>query len=143
MNTPKDDPHRAKQIRMIQVAKRQLALDDDAYRAILQRVTGKTSSTTLSWVERMRTIEEFKRLGFKTTAGRFTRGAPVVVKDRQALIRKMEAQLAEADYPWSYADTLAKRICKVDRIEFCQPEHLSKIIAALSYDAKRHGRNEE
>lgn len=140
MNT--EDQQRAKQIRLIQVAKRELALDDDSYRAILQRVTGKTSSAALSWAQRMQVIDEFKRLGFKTKGGRFDRPAPVAVKDRQALINKIEAQLAEAGRPWAYADALAKRICKVDRIEFCEPEHLVKIIAALSYDAKRHGRNE-
>jgi len=53
---------------------------------------------------------------------------------------KIEAFLAEAGRPWSYADGMAKRMFKVERLTFCTPVHLNKIIAALTYDARRHGR---
>jgi phage gp16-like protein len=52
-------------------------------------------------------------------------------------MRKIGAQLTEAGYPWSYADALAKRICKRDSINFCDGAELSKIIAALNKDAQR------
>ena len=52
-------------------------------------------------------------------------------------MRKIEAQLTEAGYPWSYADALAKRICKKESISFCDGAELSKIIAALNFDATR------
>lgn len=131
---------RKAELAQIHIAKVQLGLDDDAYRAILVKVTGKTSSKDLTWQGRKALLDHFKKIGFKVKAKAASRPAPVVAKDRQALIGKIEAQLAEAGKPWIYADAMAKRICKVDRIEWCDATHLTKIIAALNYDAIRHGR---
>lgn len=50
---------------MIHVAKRDLGLDDDTYRAVLVRVTGKESAKVMSEAERRGVVEEMKRLGFK------------------------------------------------------------------------------
>jgi hypothetical protein len=48
--------------------------------------------------------------------------------------------LAAADRPWGYADSMAARMYKVSRVAFCNPKQLQGVIAALVYDAKRHGR---
>lgn len=132
---------RTAEMAQIHIAIKQLALEDDAYRAILLQVTGKTSSKDLTWQERKALLDHFKKVGFKVKAKTAGRVAPVVANDRQAMIGKVEALLAEAKYPWSYADALAKKICKVERIEWCLPSHLVKIIAALTKDAQRNGRN--
>lgn len=49
----------------IHIAKKELALDDATYRALLQRVTGRTSSAGLSDVQLDAVLAELKRLGFK------------------------------------------------------------------------------
>lgn len=49
----------------IHVAKKQLDLDDDTYRAICIRVTGKHSSAAMTEGERLKLIDEFRRQGFK------------------------------------------------------------------------------
>lgn len=49
----------------IHVAKKQLGLDDDTYRAVLNRVTGKSSSAAMSETERLAVVEELRRLGFE------------------------------------------------------------------------------
>lgn len=134
------DQLRKAELAQIHIAKVQLALDDDTYRALLLQVTGKTSSKDLTWQGRKALLDHFKKLGFKVKAKKAERAAPVVKKDKASLIAKIEAQLAEAQRPWSYADGMAKRICKVDRIEWCDATQLMKIIAALNYDAQRHGR---
>lgn len=134
------DQLRKAELAQIHIAKVQLALDDDTYRALLLQVTGKTSSKDLTWQGRKALLDHFKKLGFKVKAKKAERSAPVVKKDKASLIAKIEAQLAEAQRPWSYADGMAKRICKVDRIEWCDATQLMKIIAALNYDAQRHGR---
>lgn len=136
------DQLRKAELAQIHIAKVQLALDDDAYRAIMLQVTGKTSSKDLTWQGRKALLDHFKKLGFKVKAKGAGRARPVVAADRSNLIAKIEAQLAEASRPWAYADALAKRICKRDSINFCTPEDLSKVIVALVYDAKRHGRFE-
>ena len=49
----------------IQIAKRQLGMADADYRAMLERVTGKASSTGLRLVEKRAVIKEMERLGFE------------------------------------------------------------------------------
>ena len=50
---------------MMHVAKRDLGLDDDTYRAVLVRVTGKRSSKDMTDRERQAVLDEFVRQGFK------------------------------------------------------------------------------
>lgn len=59
-----------KLIRLIHVAKRDLAMDDDAYRALLQRVGGAESSKDMSIVGLEKVIFNMKRLGFRLKVGR-------------------------------------------------------------------------
>lgn len=56
----------------IHVAKKQLRLDDDTYRDLLDRVTGKRSTADMSDQEREKVLAEFRRQGFKS-AGTGTR----------------------------------------------------------------------
>lgn len=137
MRATDSERQRKADLALIHVAKKSLQLEDDAYRAILVSVTGKSSSASLDAKERQAVLDRFKKVGFTVVKNSAGRATPNAAPQRAALIGKIEAQLAVAKLPWSYADGMAKRICGVDRIEFCQPEHLVKIIAALSYDAKR------
>lgn len=50
---------------MIHVAKHQLGLDDDTYRALLIDLTGKDSCSKMTPKEQWRVIEELKRKGFQ------------------------------------------------------------------------------
>ena len=51
----------------IHVAKKELDLDDDDYRDVLERVTGKRSAKDLTPHERSLVMNEFTRLGFVVT----------------------------------------------------------------------------
>lgn len=50
---------------IINIAKAQLGMDEDAYRAMLVRVTGVSSLRAMSEGQQLAVIEEMKRLGFK------------------------------------------------------------------------------
>jgi len=123
----------------IQIARRQLGLDDDTYRAILKRTVGVESSKDLSPRQVGRVLVELERLGFKPKASA-GRAKPKPAAERAKLVGKIEAQLAEAGRPWEYADSLAARMYKVERLEWCDSKQLAGIITALALDAKRHGR---
>ena len=60
----------ASQIRIVQVAKRQLGLEDPEYRAILRRVCGVESSKSLSHNQFNDLLNEFQRLGWRSTSNR-------------------------------------------------------------------------
>lgn len=123
----------------IQIARRQLGLDDDAYRAILKRTVGAESSKGLTPRQVGRVLVELERLGFKPKAST-GRAKPKPAAERAKLVGKIEAQLAEAGRPWGYADALAARMYQVERLEWCDSKQLGGIITALAKDAERHGR---
>ncbi len=56
-------------LKAMHVAKRELGLDDDDYRVVLRRVTGKNSAKEMTTVEQHRCMAEFRRLGFADKRG--------------------------------------------------------------------------
>ncbi len=130
---------RNQQLSKIHIAKKDLCLDDETYRALLSRVTGQSSAKDLSPLLVAKVLQEFKRLGWKPKHGR---SKPKPAADKAKLVGKIEAQLAEAGRPWEYGDGLAKRMYNVDRLEWLDAEQLGGVVAALAKDAKRHGRRQ-
>lgn len=125
----------------IHIAKAQLGLDDDTYRAILARVAGVRSAKDLSPRQIGAVIAEFERLGWvPKVAQKTSRAKPKPAADRRKLVSKIEAFLAEASRPWGYADGMALHMFKVQKVEWCDTDQLRRLIAALAYDAKRNGR---
>lgn len=61
------DPRRAA-LAKIHIAKKELAMTDDSYQALLQRLTGKESAQTLSLLDLEKLLAEFKRLGWRPKA---------------------------------------------------------------------------
>ena len=71
---------------IINIAKGQLGLDEDAYRALLVQVTRKNSLRAMSERERLDVVDELKRRGFRIKSG--GKKLPVSVKP---YIRKIHA----------------------------------------------------
>lgn len=124
----------------IHIAKKELAMDDDAYRAMLKNMAGVTSSKELTTAQAFKVLQHMERCGWKPKNGKKTGKRPNPPMDKAALISKIEAQLAEAGRPWTYADGMARHMFKIDKVDWCEPDQLKRIIAALTYDAKRNGR---
>lgn len=128
----------------IHIAKQQLGLDDDTYRALLARIAGVRSAKELSPRQVGAVLAELQRLGWQPQPARKAgRKTSKPTADRQALTGKVEAYLAEAGRPWAYADAMALRMFKVERVEWLDGDQLRRLVAALAYDAKRHGRPTE
>ncbi|WMD23081.1 regulatory protein GemA [Achromobacter seleniivolatilans] len=128
---------RKRAISAVHVLKTQAGMSDDEYRAMLQAQTGLTSSKDLDIAQLRRVLDHFARLGVKSQ-GRAKLDR--VGTSRQRLLAKLTAQLNAAGRDRRYLDGMVKRIAKVDALEFCDEHALSKLIAALAIDAKRHGR---
>lgn len=133
------NPERLRQrdLARIHLAKKQLGMDDTIYRAMLLDLTGKPSAGEMDRRERWAVLQELGRLGGfgarKEHPGKPQ--APSIEKTR--LIAKIEAQLANEDRPWTYVHAMAKRMFGVDLVQWCHPDQLRKIVAALAYDARR------
>lgn len=119
----------------IHIAKKQLSLDDDAYRAMLWTIARVHSAKDLDEGGRRTVLEHLRSRGFRPPGRRFP-GRPHNT-DNSPQLRKIEALLAEGKKPWSYADAMAVRMFHVDRVAFCSRDQLSKLIAALGYDQRR------
>lgn len=134
---PKNAARRRNDLAAIHVLKTQAGMTEDEYREMLNATTGKRSAAELNDAQRRRVFDYFSRLGVKSTArSKLDR----VGGSRRRLLAKIDAQLAAAGRDRRYLDGMVKRIAKVDALEFCDEQALSRLIAALAIDAKRHGR---
>ena len=80
------DPMMAK----VHIAKKELGLDDETYRAILKRVTGKDSSKGLGYSQLVAVLDEFKRLGWKpNTQPKRAGNRPMAGDPQSAMIRAL------------------------------------------------------
>jgi len=141
--------HRTSQIRTIKVAVRQLGLDEETYRALLVRVTGKSSCAQMNIAERGKVLDALKAQGFELVRSgqsvfhhrpKDTRREPKA--DNTRMLRKVEALLADAKRPWDYAHSMARHMFGVDRLEFLRGGQLHKLVAALQIDANRRLKRE-
>jgi Mu-like prophage protein gp16 len=122
----------------IHIAQKQLALDDATYRAMLWSIAGIRSAKELDGNGRKKVLEHLKACGFKgrqRTVGTYP-GRPHNIETNPQL-QKVEALLADAGRPWKYADSMTQRMFNVDRVAFCNPDQLQRLIAALTYDQQR------
>ena len=79
-----------KALAKIHVAKKQLDMDEDAYRDMLQRTVGQRTSKGLSDAQCGKVLEEFRRLGFPSTSS----GQARSTSSGQAPRRKLEGKYA-------------------------------------------------
>lgn len=128
----------------IHIAKKELGITDETYRDMLHLHFQAKSATELSPRQITVLLNHFKAKGWQPKrpgrAGKRpfqAKGQAPASKDR--LINKIEAHLAERKLPWNYAHAMAKRICRVERVEFCDETNLLKLVAAFEYDSTRKG----
>ena len=107
------------------------------YRAMLWTLGRVRSAADLDHAGRQAVLDHLgKRKG--TPAPRPERGGrPAFSAECGALGAKLDKQLEAAALPWSYAAGIAKRMFNVEHLEWCRPEQLRKIVAALEYSARR------
>ena len=154
------DEQRKALLAKIHVAKKQLGLTEEEYRALLDGHFGAASAADLGLTDLKRLVLVLVGYGFKPSKGHARRGVsrkretPATLTNdndklgREPLMKKIEAQLTEkgraegTDVPWGYAVAILKRQSGgVTRcFEHATPEQLRGVIAALTRDARRNGR---
>lgn len=133
-------PLRQSSLAQIHIAKKQLGMDDDVYRAMLWGVARVRSAAELDHAGRQRVLEHLRASGFKPAPPRApTPGRPrnIDSEDRGPMLRKVEAILLSDGRPWAYAHGIAKRMFDVDDLAFCHEGQLHDIVAALEVDRRR------
>jgi hypothetical protein len=118
----------------IHIAQKQLALAEDDYRALLMRVTGKTSSRDCNEAELGRVISALVQLGFKASS----KGAPDGRKSPRANVRLIFGLWAElgakklienATRPALFA--FVQRMTQVSHPDWLDNRQASMVVEAL------------
>lgn len=130
---PKTAPDiRKRELAQIHVAKSQLGIDEDTYRAMLWTVARVKSAADLDWAGRKKVLDHLKAKGFKI------KSRPVPAVNKIGLVSAVRASLiALGNKPDAYADGMARHMFAIERFEWCDLVQLRKIIAALGYQQKR------
>jgi hypothetical protein len=125
----------------IHVARKQLGLDEDTYRAVALRVTGKSSSKDMSEGERGKLLEELRRQGFRPVKKGLSKGleGPFAAKLQAHWIGLWN--LGEvADRSDAALLAFVKRQTNIDHTRFLiDGEEAAKVIEALKAWAARAG----
>lgn len=131
----------------LQIAKKQLGIDDDAYRVFLTRhgareKDGRISATTMSPSQLDAALHEMQVKGFRPRP----KGGAQVTDWRAARVAKLRAMwiaLAETGVVRDRSDVGLSRFCaritKVARLEWLNSRQLSDCVTALRTWAGREG----
>lgn len=143
------DPRKRSLMAKIHIAKKDLGLSDDDYRAILVEVTGKRSSADLSFLELGKVLDRFKTRGWTPTvkaasdmpaARQRSRSAdhPSAKKARALWISL--GQLGVVRNPSEPAlEAMAARQLGIERLQWANGAHCYALIEALKGMATRAG----
>jgi len=116
-------------IAAIHVAKKQLGLDDDTYRAVLVRVTGKNSAGKMTQAEQYAVVQELRRQGF--TPGKKGLEGPFAAKLQALWIAAWNLGIVE-DRRDSAMLAFVKRQTNIDHTRFLlDAEDAARAIDAL------------
>lgn len=133
-------------IAKIKIAQKELAMAEEAYRAMLLRITGKNSCAVMDIGELERVADEMRRFGFKpsTSTAREKHGRPHLRRTTAAaMMDKVEALLADGGYHWNYAHAMARRMFGREKVEYLDNDQLHKLVAALQIAANRKKKKTE
>lgn len=128
-------------IKQVQIARKQLEMSDEDYRALLRRVAGVSSSTELTQAGFALVMDEFARLGFISTARH-----EAAMQDSRAPWAASYAQRSKIAAMWDSwkgqhdPDGLRRWLEHhhgVSDLRFCSAEKASKVIGALSQFKKK------
>jgi phage gp16-like protein len=134
------ESERKRLIRLIHVAKTQLKLSDDQYRAVLEGATGKNSCSDMTALEIKHAYDAMLKLGFKPGP------AKNAAKAKSPQLSKLRAQWIELHGLGLVKDRsdagllkFCKRLTGVDRLEWLTSAQASKAIEGLKAMRQRAG----
>jgi len=130
-------------IALIHVAKKELALNEESYRALLDGATGKTSLKEMGNKDLKAVIERFKEFGFKKSKPKRAGKRKMAAGVQASLIRALWLslyQLGQVRDPSEEAiAAYVRRMAKVDAVQFLTPSKADAVIAGLRSWMKRAG----
>ena len=129
--------------RAVHAACRQLGMDDETRRDMLQGQVGVRSTTQLDLVACDKVLNHLRACGAAKGTKVGHKGAPTKL-GRVPQLQKIEALLADMGLPWSYADKIAAQVTgganpkSIKRMGWVtESKHLTAVIVALTIRQKK------
>lgn len=134
-------PHRRAMLAKVHVAKVQLGLVDDDYRAVLMRVAGCASAGDCTDAQLIAVLAEFAAKGFSASAKRTAarRADHPVARKARALWISLAHLGAIADPSERALEVFARRQLGCERMQWANQALGYKLVEALKAIAARHG----
>lgn len=124
----------------VHVARKQLGMVEDDYRATLARVTGHTSAKDCSNRQLDRVLSELTRMGFSAARRtRSPRAGSGVARKARALWIGLYQLGAIGDRSEAALEAFGRRQLHVDRLQWANESEGFRLIEALKAIAERHG----
>jgi phage gp16-like protein len=121
----------------IHLAKKSLAMEEESYRALLRRITGKDSSAAMEIAELDLVLGEFKRLGFAEKARIRPRKPAPHPHQRKVYALWGALQPYLKDSSARALRSFCKRQTGIEAPEFLSPEDANKVTEGLKAWLKR------
>ncbi|MGE4321735.1 MAG: gp16 family protein [Sphingobium sp.] len=141
-------PRRRTLIGMVHIAPKQLNMDDDDYRAVMLRVTGRLSAKDCTEAELERLVAEFRRLGFSAAprkAGGARRADHPLARKARVMWISLAHLCAVREEPDAAIradkglEAFARRQLQCTRFQWADQNKGEKLVEALKKWAERHG----
>lgn len=133
----------SKDLAKIHIAKKDLGLDDETYRALLQRVAGVQSARDLDAKGCSTVLAEFYRSGWRPKPPRSKQGATLANDPQSRKIRALWLTLFDAGVVRDASEQALGRYCKrqtgVERLHWLSAGQARKLIEALKQWGARAG----
>lgn len=133
-----------REIQLIHIAKQQLGMDDETYRAMLFAITRKRSAAELDFAERKNVLDYLKSSGFKVRATGKAKAQPSRALARDPESKKIRAlwillhELGAVKNPAEAAlAAYVKRLTKVDDLHWIDGAQAETVIESLKKWAMR------
>jgi phage gp16-like protein len=122
----------AKQLRLVQIVKRQLALDDETYRHLLKESAGVESAKDLDNVGLNAFVREAKRLGFRhTSATSFGARRGMATPKQVAMIRALWTDWSTVDASEKALNVWLESSYGISALRFLSSDAAGKAINGL------------
>lgn len=136
-----DSGQKRSDLAKIHIARKELAMTEDAYRLMLQSVAGVTSSAKLSDRGRAKVLNRLRQLGWKPKSNFGAHGRVTASEPQDKKIRKLWLDLAEIgvvrDRSEHALGRYVKRQTGVDALDWLDTRQAEKVIEALKAWRKR------
>jgi phage gp16-like protein len=126
---------RRRELAQIHIAKQQLRMEDDTYRAILWTVARVKSSADLDWAGRKAVLDHLKKCGFKATPPRPAGDRELVDDQQSKMIRGLWLELHQHGVVRDPSERAlakwVKRMTGVDSLAWLDARQKGVVIEAL------------